>query len=1239
MSLLKLSIKQLFILLATLLVLLVVAGVYEHKFVQSANPLSPEVYDNIQEEVNQIEFEAVKILGNELTDTSSWAKNWNDIKDVSISSGFAIYIYRNDTLMQWTSNSMSQLPNINVLKQGSLFISARNGKYIGYMQRKGSYSVLLIKPIYHAYSYKNEFITNAFDSRFAFIGDASFKPKPTSDYFAIKSIAASELFYIKVTKVNSQLPLYFKWFFLLLLVMFVAVMHLVMRRYFTTHKLIATILFTAFWAIVRNVNLMFHTPDFIYQTNLFNPFIYASSALFPSLGDLLVDSLLVLWWFSLIENSYHYNKSQKFLGNHTRSFLLWLCMTLLLSHLSILSLRSITLDSQISFDVTNIFNISIYTYIAIFVLIIQMLVVYFSARRLYYLFQLPGTNKQLSKLVLFVLLGYLMVTIFSLWITVYQSMLTVALFIVFLVYRHFSTGLNRFQHYFGLVFIISAFSAVGIQHWSEIKEKEERKLFAVKLTSQNDITTDYFLRNIETRLSTDAFIKDYFLSPFISKESLEKRIRQIYFTGYLSRYDVNVLDFDNYGNHFKEKNKYSYRTLKKIYETESAPSINKYFRYLSSTTLAKGYIAKIDVEDDNQHVASLFILLKPKLIQNENRFDELLIEGYSNGPDRTTNYSYALYKDKQLVYQSGNFPYRIKNTWGEALDSFSFVNDDTYEHMVHTDEQMLTVIVSKPIERFIQLAGLFSFIFTLLTSVLILILFIYVLLNSQGYHKYPVVSQWIINPIKKVFNTLLLIEPQDAMYLRTRIQTSIIFILFISLLVSAYLTITFITQKYDTRQNERLMKKLRSVVITVENENIINTSRDYEADLEAFVNEIADLYDNDITVFDSDGKVLASSISKIYNEHIISSLMPDDAFYHLKLLKESQFGQTEQIGKLSFQSAYAPFFYGNRDNPGYIQLPYFSQQADLDAEISSVVIGFINLYVVLFIFIGFIAYIITRNISQPLALIQQSLSGTKLQQNEPIKWNSNDEIGELVGQYNNMILQLEESARKLAESEREGAWREIARQIAHEIKNPLTPMKLSIQHLQRAYANNDSNIEEKINRTTQILVKQIDMLSDLASEFSSYAKMPQPIYEWFDVQSELNKLVELYSMDGTCKIELDCHLQSELYYDISYFNRSIGNLIKNAVQAIPDGVEGYVKISVNEDNDNITIVVSDNGSGISPEQAKDIFKPYFSTKINGMGLGLPLVKSMIENGNGTICFESEPNKGTTFTITLPKHEK
>jgi nitrogen fixation/metabolism regulation signal transduction histidine kinase len=482
-----------------------------------------------------------------------------------------------------------------------------------------------------------------------------------------------------------------------------------------------------------------------------------------------------------------------------------------------------------------------------------------------------------------------------------------------------------------------------------------------------------------------------------------------------------------------------------------------------------------------------------------------------------------------------------------------------------------------------------------------------------------------------------MIENPDILYIRTRIQTSIIFIVFITLLFTSYFTISFITQKYNNRQTERLMKKLRNVVLTLENENISSNDYNTTSELGAFINQIADFYDTDITLFNADGEVMASSISKIYDEGVVSPMMHPLAYYHLKLLRESQFSQDEHIALLYFQAAYAPVFKNKSEVFGYLQLPYFNQQADLLAEISSVIVGFINLYVLLFLIIGVIAYLVSRNISYPLTLIQQKLSSTVLgEKNELIQWHRDDEIGELVKQYNHMIGQLEESARKLAETEREGAWREIAKQIAHEIKNPLTPMKLSIQHLQRAYKNEDANIGDKLNRTATLLINQIDTLSELANEFSSFAKMPTPNYEPINVEQALREMVSLYSLNTHAHIGLQNSVTSELLFDPSYFSRSIGNIIKNATQAIAEDEEGFISIDASENTENIVIVVKDNGSGMSEEQASQIFKPYFSTKISGMGLGLPIVKNMIESGGGSISFQSVLGQGTTFTIVLPK---
>jgi nitrogen fixation/metabolism regulation signal transduction histidine kinase len=281
--------------------------------------------------------------------------------------------------------------------------------------------------------------------------------------------------------------------------------------------------------------------------------------------------------------------------------------------------------------------------------------------------------------------------------------------------------------------------------------------------------------------------------------------------------------------------------------------------------------------------------------------------------------------------------------------------------------------------------------------------------------------------------------------------------------------------------------------------------------------------------------------------------------------------------------------------------------------------------------------LVSRNISFPLRLIQKQLAQTTIgKKNEPIDWNRNDEIGELVKAYNNMIDQLQESAEKLGRSEREGAWRDIARQIAHEIKNPLTPMKLSVQHLERAWNDQSPKLPETFKRVTKTLIAQIDILSELATEFSSFAKMPAPEYEAIQLNEMIEQVLHLQgqSFEGKLIFNLEEHIT--LYFDKGYLNRTLTNLVKNAIQAIPEDREGIIEVAVTvNDKNQLHLKVIDNGTGIPKAQQEKIFLPYFSTKVIGMGLGLPIVKSMIESGGGEIWFETEENIGTTFHILLP----
>jgi nitrogen fixation/metabolism regulation signal transduction histidine kinase len=259
--------------------------------------------------------------------------------------------------------------------------------------------------------------------------------------------------------------------------------------------------------------------------------------------------------------------------------------------------------------------------------------------------------------------------------------------------------------------------------------------------------------------------------------------------------------------------------------------------------------------------------------------------------------------------------------------------------------------------------------------------------------------------------------------------------------------------------------------------------------------------------------------------------------------------------------------------------------------------------------------------------------------NSPIEWQHNDEIGLLISQYNKMILELEESSARLAEGERQGAWKEMAKQVAHEIKNPLTPMKLSLQHLQYAIQRKDEQLEEKIKKTTELLITQIDSLSAMAEEFSSFAKMPEPRMEKTDLSVVLDSVIHLFEKEENVVFDV-VSLPQETYVmaDQHQLGRVFTNILKNAVQAIPEDCKGLIRIRANTTDSRVVISIEDNGSGIPETLRKQIFSPNFSTKNSGMGLGLAISKRIVELFGGNIDFQSVEGKGTTFFVQLPLME-
>ncbi len=331
----------------------------------------------------------------------------------------------------------------------------------------------------------------------------------------------------------------------------------------------------------------------------------------------------------------------------------------------------------------------------------------------------------------------------------------------------------------------------------------------------------------------------------------------------------------------------------------------------------------------------------------------------------------------------------------------------------------------------------------------------------------------------------------------------------------------------------------------------------------------------------------------------------------------------------------------NGDYLGFINLPYFTHQDKYSQEISTFIVAFINLYVLLFLASIMVAVFISNQITLPLTTIRENLRKIELgKRSEPIDYRREDEIGKLVREYNKKVDELAVSAELLARSERESAWREMAKQVAHEIKNPLTPMKLNIQHLQR-FRGEGMDYQEYVNRICQTLIGQIDTLSDIATEFSNFAQIPTAMKQVFDLAGQISKVIGLYENNDRINIRFEKKVSEDILVnaDREQLSRALINLIKNGIQAIPEDKEGNIEIFLDKREHMAVISVKDNGTGISPELQEKMFNPNFTTKSSGMGLGLAIVKNIAENFNGRVWFETEMNQGTTFHLEIPVFEE
>ena len=475
--------------------------------------------------------------------------------------------------------------------------------------------------------------------------------------------------------------------------------------------------------------------------------------------------------------------------------------------------------------------------------------------------------------------------------------------------------------------------------------------------------------------------------------------------------------------------------------------------------------------------------------------------------------------------------------------------------------------------------------------------------------------------------------------LRSRIFIYMILLVLVASILIAGVTLYQYNEQSKDYHKQRLERKEAQLLSSID---FVLRETSYELNPEKlaliFKDEIYKIAKNlnvEFNIYDLGGTLVKSS-KPSFDEDTLIACIPSEVLNNLKYTVQKRYVETNEVLGGDFRTSYTIFSDIKSKPLGILNVPYFQDDSFNEEELREFLVRLGYAYFVMLLVAIAFAYFVSKYITRSLKTISDKMNETRLEKrNQKIELKgASEEVSALVESYNSMIDELEESAVKLATSEREQAWREMAKQVAHEIKNPLTPMRLSVQSFQRKFNPNDVDIHQKIEEYSKTLIQQIDTMSSIASAFSNFAKMPAQQNETLNVVEVVNLALDIFTEDY---LVFECDRQEIIAkLDRTQLIRIITNLVKNAIQSIARVPSPIIRICLNDDENNINITVTDNGHGISKENKPKIFEPKFTTKTSGMGLGLPMIKNIIETYKGSIAFESVEGSGTTFKVILPK---
>lgn len=745
-------------------------------------------------------------------------------------------------------------------------------------------------------------------------------------------------------------------------------------------------------------------------------------------------------------------------------------------------------------------------------------------------------------------------------------------------------------------------------------ENRQIREFARELSQERDTLFEQSYQHFLDEIQIDTTFNHMIFSDDMMEDVMQDYMHTFLFDSVMSQYNVAVTlcipnqelvvqpyDFvTDCQSYFQEKIKLNHGV-----------SLGDSLWWLDDNTLDPGYQSTLTLSSGDTLVGTVFLEFSKPVTPTGFGLPKILWDDHNALLTKT---SVASYRDSLLVYKFGSyvFPNYLVD-YKHPVNTFS--HSPRMKHYVYRADEHKVLAITFARRGWKEKTTPFVVFFGLL---LVLYLMIYFVGRKTVRSSFQ--------PLSYRFQVLVLVA------------------LGVSFLVIGPVTMLYLRDFYEQKADEVHFERIRTLTLNLTSEMDFTflKQKGFKTALDKILQRYSETFFTDINVYGVNGKLLATTTPELLDLHLQSSWMNAEAFHSMQGEKLLYHIQNERMGNAVYQSSYMAIqdYYGH--TLAYLNIPFFSSQPDLKSEILNYILTYIN-FILLISFVFFaIVLFITRRITDPLVRLQDKMSQVDITKtNEKLEWKSNDEIGRLIDQYNQLVVELEKSATELRRTAAESAWRGVARQVAHEIKNSLTPMRLSVQLLQRASEQQDGEMDERIQRTSRTLLEQIDALSDIASSFSQYAKLPVNIPQPLDLSELVGNLVNLY--DNVDNIAFSYEVQPEVDYtfngDKTNLNSAIGNIIKNATQAIGLKSDGRIGVRLCATETTFLVSVKDNGRGIKEEDKKMIFLPNFTTKAGGSGVGLSLAYNIIQSAGGMITFESQEGEGAEFVVELPRNAK